>query len=276
MTFRELLRRFEDVPDRERLLTGIMHWTYGALLLHEDEEADPETVERFLQGVRRLRAHEPLQYVLGEAPFYGRMFLVDERVLIPRFDTEILVAEALRILRDIEKKDRRTLRVLDLCTGSGCIGLTLRLEAPDISLDASDLKRDALAVAKKNEERLLPGNDGIRWIQSDLFREITDTYDLIVTNPPYIKSGDIPTLDPEVRDHEPVGALSGGEDGLRFIRRIAKEAPSHLSEDGRILVEIGDEEGADALKIFEENGWRKISVLKDLAGRDRVLSAHKG
>ena len=276
MTFRELLKRSEDVPDRERLLTGIMHWPYGALLLHEDEEADPETAERFLQGVRRLRAHEPLQYVLGEAPFYGRMFLVDERVLIPRFDTEILVAEALRILRDIEKKDRRTRRVLDLCTGSGCIGLTLRLEAPGISLDASDLSRDALAVAKKNEERLLPGNDGIRWIQSDLFREITDTYDLIVTNPPYIKSGDILTLDPEVRDHEPVGALSGGEDGLRFIRRIAEEAPSHLSEDGRILVEIGDEEGADALKIFEENGWRKISVLKDLAGRDRVLSAHKG
>ena len=97
-----------------------------------------------------------------------------------------------------------------------------------------------------------------------------------MTNPPYIKSGDIPALDPEVRDHEPVGALSGGEDGLRFIRRIAEEAPSHLSEDGRILVEIGDEEGADALKIFEENGWRKISVLKDLAGRDRVVSAHKG
>ena len=276
MTFRELLRLTGDVPDRERLLSGIMRWPYGALLLHENEEADPVAESRFLEGIRRLRAHEPLQYILGEAPFYGRQFLVDPHVLIPRFDTEILVEEALREIRALRQDGAAHPGILDLCTGSGCIGLTLLLEEPDILLTCSDLSESALSAAKRNEGNLLPESGRVRWIQSDLFGEITDTFDLIVTNPPYIKTADIDSLDAEVRDHEPLTALDGGEDGLDFVRRIAVEALPHLSEGRRLLMEIGDEEGTDACRIFRENGWQSVRILRDLSGRDRVLSAHKG
>ena len=276
MTFRELLRSASDVPDRERLLSGLRHWSFGESVLHENEEADPETEAMFLRGTERLRAHEPLQYILGEAPFYGRMFLVNEHVLIPRFDTEILVEEALVSLRDIRKEGHLTPSVLDLCTGSGCIAVTLLLEEPGIALQGSDLSAEALSAAKRNEERLAGTTGTIRFVQSDLFQEIHDVFDLVVTNPPYIRDADIETLDPEVRDHEPRIALSGGEDGLIFVRRIAEEALPHLNDGGRILMEIGDEQGTDAVKIFEYNGFREVRIIRDLTGRDRVLSARKG
>ncbi len=238
-----------------------------------DEEAGPETEKKFREAAERLRAHEPLQYVLGEAPFYGRTFRVDSRVLIPRFDTEILIEEALRKIDERLAQGTEKLRVLDLCTGSGCIAVTLQEERPCITADASDLSPDALDLARSNEA-FVTGHEGrVRWIHSDLFEKITERYDLIVTNPPYVSEPVIVTLDPEVREHEPQLALSGGRDGLDVIRRIAGEAGAHLREQGVLLMEIGDEQGPDVLRIFEEKGYKDLKILKDLAGRDRVLSA---
>ncbi|MBP5294191.1 MAG: peptide chain release factor N(5)-glutamine methyltransferase [Lachnospiraceae bacterium] len=276
MTYRELLSNCADVPDNERLLMGIMNWSLGEFLRYAEDESDPKTVGRFQEGIGRLRAHEPLQYILGEAPFYGRMFRVDRRVLIPRFDTEILVSAALRKLDERNADGAERPRVLDLCTGSGCIALTLLLEHPDISMTASDLSADALDLAKENARRLSGSEETVRWIQSDLFDELDGVYDLIVTNPPYIKNADIETLDPEVRDHEPHTALAGGDDGLQIIRRIAKDAKAYLFPQGQILMEIGDEEGEDVLRLFKEEGYEEPMILKDLAGRDRVLTARRG
>jgi release factor glutamine methyltransferase len=238
-----------------------------------DEEAGPETEKKFLEAAERLRAHEPLQYVLGEAPFYGRTFRVDSRVLIPRFDTEILIEEALRKIDERLAQGTEKLRALDLCTGSGCIAVTLLEERPCITADASDLSPDALDLARSNEA-FVTGHEGrIRWIHIDLFEKITERYDLIVTNPPYVSEPVIATLDPEVHEHEPQLARSGGRDGLDVIRRIAGEAGAHLREQGVLLMEIGDEQGPDVLRIFEEKGYKDLKILKDLAGRDRVLSA---
>ena len=275
-TYRELLRSAADVPDRERLLRGLMKWSLKKYICALDDEASPAEEERFLQGVQRLRAHEPLQYILGEAPFYGRIFRVDRRVLIPRFDTEILAEEALRVIDRRISEGEETLRVLDLCTGSGCIAVTLREERPMIRIDASDISPEALELARSNEYFVTGIKGRIRFIQSDLFAEIPDAYDLIVTNPPYIRDAVIEGLDPEVRDHEPRLALSGGADGLRITRRIAEEAGAHLRAKGTLLMEIGDEQGPDTHRIFEEKGYRDLRIIKDLAGRDRVLSARKG
>ncbi len=272
-TYRALLGGFPDLPDRERLLRGLQKWSLGEMIRALDEEAGPETEKKFLEAAERLRAHEPLQYVLGEAPFYGRTFRVDSRVLIPRFDTEILIEEALRKIDERLAQGTEKLRVLDLCTGSGCIAVTLLEERPCITADASDLSPDALDLARSNEA-FVTGHEGrIRWIHSDLFEKITERYDLIVTNPPYVSEPVIATLDPEVREHEPQLALSGGRDGLDVIRRIAGEAGAHLREQGVLLMEIGDEQGPDVLRIFGEKGYKDLRILKDLAGRDRVLSA---
>ena len=276
MTYRELVRQAADVSDRERLLLGITGWSFGAFLLHEDEEADPGTQAVFTEGIERLRAHEPLQYILREAPFYGRSFYVDSRVLIPRFDTEILLEEALRESDKAMREGRNRLSVLDLCTGSGCIAITLQLERPGFLVTASDLSEDALEVARTNAGRLLGNTETVRFVHSDLFEHVNGTFDLIVTNPPYIRTEDISALDPEVREHEPVLALDGGTDGLDFVRKIASSAVAFLSESGRILMEIGDEEGEDALRVFRKEGFEDIVILKDLSGRDRVLSARKG
>ena len=274
-TYRELLRSSEDVPDRERLLRGLMNWPLSRFICMLDEEAEPEAAAYFLQGISRLRAHEPLQYILGEAPFFGRMFQVDPRVLIPRFDTEILVEEALReIDRRISEEDE-DLRVLDLCTGSGCIAVTIRKERPMLRIEASDLSSDALELARLNEQSVTSETGGIRWIQSDLFEKIPDAYDLIVTNPPYISDPVIDGLEPEVRDHEPRLALSGGADGLDILKRIAEEAGGHLRDRGVLLMEIGDEEGPETQRILKENGFKDLRIIRDLSGRDRVVKARK-
>ena len=276
MTYRELLKTCPQLPDRERLLRGIMGWSLGEEILHLDEEAVPEDEVHFLEGVRRLLSHEPLQYILGEAPFYGRSFKVDSAVLIPRFDTEILVEKALSGIDERIREGEEHPSVLDLCTGSGCIAVTLLLERAEIRITASDISKEALTIAEENASGLLGEDQKIRFVNSDLFENINGPFDLIVTNPPYIRTADLRDLDPEVRDHEPGGALDGGEDGLCYVRRIAREASGYLKDHGLLLMEIGDEEGADAIRIFENEGYEDIKVFPDLSGKDRVLSARKG
>ncbi len=219
--------------------------------------------------VKRRRAFEPMAYLRGVREFYGRPFRVDRRVLVPRPDTETLVDVALSRLRGHELGAR----VLDLCTGSGCVAITLKCERPTLTVDATDLSSDAIAVARDNAQRL-----GAVWNVSfrvgDLFAPLDASrpYDLIVANPPYIATGEIPSLQPDIKDHEPMLALDGGTDGLSLVRRIAEESPRHLRRGGALALELGAGEAAAAREILEKRGFSDIAVARDYGGIERVIS----
>ncbi|MBQ9062636.1 MAG: peptide chain release factor N(5)-glutamine methyltransferase [Eubacterium sp.] len=246
------------------LLEYAAHITKSYYFMHMHEEIPEENAALYTKLVERRAARIPLQYLTGEAWCYGNRFLVNHHVLIPRQDTEILIEEAVRRLHT-------GMRVLDLCTGSGCILISL-LKQKMISGTGSDLSEEALAVAKKNAEL---HHVQAEWVKSDLFREIEGTFDLIVSNPPYIPADVIPLLDPEVRDHEPHLALEGGADGMDFYRRITEASGSYLKENGWLCVEIGYDEGSAVREMFETNGYSEVSVIQDYAGLDRVVCGMK-
>ena len=238
---------------------------YGFYLLHETEEMSGEALQRF-QGLTRQRCRRiPLQYLTGEQEFMGLSFQVNSHVLIPRQDTEVLVEEALKVIRPGQ-------RVLDLCTGSGCIAVSLKSFCPQAEVTGCDISGEALAVARENSER--NGAD-VTFLESDLFFKIRGTYDVIVSNPPYIKSAVIPTLMPEVRDFEPMGALDGSEDGLYFYREIVKQGVSYLVPGGYLLFEIGYDQGEAVSSMMRENNFEEIAVISDLAGFDRVVKGRR-
>lgn len=227
------------------------------------EPMDAGDAEDYALLIHRRAEHIPVQYLTGEAWFYGRSFRVNESVLIPRQDTEVLVEEVL-------KRIRTDMRVLDLCTGSGCILLTVLKEA-SVTGVGSDISPDALVVAELNRKRL-----GVQanWIQSDLFENIGGKFDMILSNPPYIQTAVIETLDPEVREHEPHLALDGSEDGLLFYRRIVREAPDYLNQDGWLCMEIGYDQGEDLKTLLADSGkFTNVEIKKDLSGLDRVALA---
>lgn len=249
-------------------------------------EQDIPKIPKFRYMVEKRGKRIPLQQILGEQEFMGLTFFVNEHVLIPRQDTETLVEQVLedrKRSRSTAEKKNRILRILDLCTGSGCIGISLAkyLSADSLSSEVlqivlSDISAEALLVAEENIRRL--ECDGIcSTVQSDLFEQFgqkqSELFDVIVSNPPYIPSSVIGTLEPEVKDHEPLLALDGTEDGLAFYRRIAAEAAGHLKPDGQIYVEIGCEQGEQVKALFEKAAFEKIEIMKDLAGRDRVVKA---
>ena len=227
-------------------------------------------------GVRSNRI--PLQHILGEAWFRGLPFTVDEDVLIPRPDTETLVEAVLREAKTFPAPPS----LLDLCTGSGAVAVALAVEGGFSSVTASDISHEAVNIARENAAKN-GVEEMILFAEGDLFRAKTKSekslsrrsYDIICANPPYVPTAEIEELEPEVRDHDPLLALDGGADGLDFYRRLAKDAPAHLNEGGKILLEIGCEQGADVIRIFAEAGWREGRVEQDLSGRDRVFSALK-
>lgn len=232
------------------------------------EELLEEETEREFRGLLEQRCRRvPLQYITGVQEFMGHSFLVNDQVLIPRQDTEILVEEALKYLKP-------GMRFLDLCTGSGCILLSLLLSCPEALGIGSDISRGALQTAEKNRDRLAPG---AVLVESDLFDGIEGVFDMIVSNPPYIRRGELPDLMEEVRLYEPVSALDGHEDGLYFYRRIAGESPSYLKPGGRLYLEIGYDQGVTVPQLLKEQGFCEIEVKKDLAGLDRVVKGiYKG
>ncbi|MBR0399087.1 MAG: peptide chain release factor N(5)-glutamine methyltransferase [Eubacterium sp.] len=246
------------------LLEYAAHITKSYYFMHMHEEISEEDAARYRKLVERRAARIPLQYLTGEAWCYGNRFLVNHHVLIPRQDTEILIEEAARRLHT-------GMSVLDLCTGSGCILISL-LKQKMISGTGSDLSADALAVARKNAEL---HHVRAEWIRSDLFSEIEGRFDMIVSNPPYIPADIIPLLDPEVRDHEPHMALEGGTDGLDFYRRIIEASGRYLRENGWLCVEIGYDEGNAVKEMFVTNGYSEVSVIQDYAGLDRVVCGIK-
>ena len=217
--------------------------------------------ERINEVFLRLSDGEPLQYILNKAYFYSRTFYVDNRVLIPRFDTEILVEQAIKIIN--EKKFNSC---LDLCCGSGAIGITINLET-NIKTDLTDISTDALEVSSKNAKDL---GANVNIYQSDLFNSINKKYDIIVSNPPYIALSDIKTLEVKVKDFEPHLALDGKEDGLYFYRRIIEEAPNYLNKNGYICFEVAELQSESVKKLLKNN-FKNVRIVKDFNNINRVV-----
>lgn len=248
--------------DARLLLEFICHTDRNALYAHGDQEIEDEKMHDFLQLIEKRAVHIPLQHLTGEQNFMGLDFLVNEHVLIPRQDTEILVEEIMRDLHD-------GVRILDMCTGSGCILLSLLHYSNDCVGVGVDVSEDALAVARQNADRL--AEKQAVFIQSDLFEKVEGSFDLVVSNPPYIRSQEIAGLMPEVREHEPHLALDGKDDGLHFYREIIKGAMPHLKRGGQLFFEIGYDQGEAVQALLAANGYTEIAVVKDYAGLDRVV-----
>ena len=273
MTPRELIRRTSEsfraagIPDPENdaalLLSHLTGRNMLELRLDTETSADSSLISAYHILAQKRLERIPLQYILGETSFYGRMFMVDPRVLIPRPETELLCDWALEILKDVPSP-----RILDLCCGSGCIGLTLKSERPDASVTLSDLSSDALNVAAANAGRL---SLDVSFRHSDLMDSLSDlSFDIIISNPPYIPSDDCVSLQPEVMK-EPVLALDGGADGCDLYRRIIRKAGSVLVARGRLLMEIGIHEADIISSLMEMHGFTGIEIRRDLAGIDRMI-----
>ncbi|MBI4238536.1 MAG: peptide chain release factor N(5)-glutamine methyltransferase [Deltaproteobacteria bacterium] len=214
---------------------------------------------------RRLR-REPLQYILGTQSFYGRDFRVTPDVLIPRPETETLVERALAVAK-------QPLQMLDLCTGSGCIAITLALERPAARITATDTSAAALTVARENAARH-EIQERIAWFEADLFPPSPATYDVIISNPPYCPEAVWPTLQPEVRDWEPQTAVVSGNDGLALLRRIVQDAWRWLRAGGVLALEVGDDQAAHVVRSMETTGhYTALKIHRDLTGRERVITA---
>ena len=248
--------------DARLLLEAVCQTSRNDLLVHGDREVGKEQEEKYREWIGRRASRVPLQHITGVQEFMGLEFLVNGDVLIPRQDTEILVEEVLRELTDGS-------RILDLCTGSGCILLSLLHYSNGCEGTGSDISGKALAVAEENAERL---GISAKFLCGDLFERVEGRYDFIVSNPPYIASGEIPGLMEEVRLHEPLSALDGHEDGLFFYRRITRECPDYLVRGGSLYLEIGWDQGNAVKGLMEESGFHEVRVTKDYAGLDRVVS----
>lgn len=219
--------------------------------------------------INRYIAGEPLQYILGFTWFMDSKFSTDRNVLIPRNDTEVLCEYAIRTI----KSKKRHVKVLDLCSGSGCIGISVLKACPEAELVMADISEHAVVLSEKNAAKIISGLH-YQVVQSDLFAAIPHTqFDFIVSNPPYIACKTIDELEERVRDHEPRLALDGGLDGLGVYRRIIKEAPFHLSQDGMLLLEIGYDQADAITQLLEEGHFTNIELVKDYGGNYRVAAA---
>ena len=298
-----------DTPslDAALLLAEVLKTSREMLIVHGNENITEDDSEKFFKLLERRRAGECVAYILGKKEFRGLLFSVNPDVLVPRPDTEILVEAALEhidlrkhidLRESIESQNdanaspsrHRRLSLLDLCTGSGALAISLLNERLFLDVTATDISEKALTVAKANTESLLENKKfsrsetkNIRFIQSNLFENINTKnyqadnnfhgkFDIIVSNPPYVPSGELATLAPEVR-HEPALALDGGEDGLYFIKKIISDAAEYLCPGGSLLLEAGSEQMKAIKTLLENHQYCEIKIYKDLAGRDRVISA---
>lgn len=271
MTFREAMSFGEEKlnnagiidakTDAWLLLTYVCKIDRTFYYVHMDEEMSPELLAEYEAILNKRTEHVPLQYITGEQEFMGMPFHVTEAVLIPRQDTETLVEEALKIIRP-------GMKVLDMCTGSGCILISILKNVVDVEGFGYDISKQAINIAKENAKL---NNVNATFERSDLFEEVADTFDVIVSNPPYIPTDVIGGLMPEVAVYEPIQALDGKEDGLHFYRRIVKDAREYLKECGKLIFEIGHDQGEAVSDLMREAGYKDVQVIKDLAGNDRVV-----
>ena len=256
----------EAALDARLFLEAVCGTDRNDLLVHGEQPVAPEAEEKYLNWIRQRAEHIPLQQLTGEQGFMGLPFSVNEHVLIPRQDTEILVEEVLKELHD-------GMRVLDMCTGSGCILLSLLHYSNDCEGLGVDLSAEALEVAGRNVLKVLTPEkaEHAHFLQSDLFEKVEGKFEIIVSNPPYIASAEVEKLMPEVRDHEPRMALDGTEDGLYFYRRIIEEAGKHLVSSGMLFFEIGYDQGQAVSELMRTEGYCDVQVVQDYAGLDRVV-----
>lgn len=257
----------EAALDARLLLEYVCHTNRNTLLVHGEREVEDIHVKEYLELIEKRSLRVPLQHLTGTQYFMGLEFKVNKHVLIPRQDTEILVEEVMKELHD-------GMRVLDMCTGSGCILLSILYYTNGCIGVGADISNDALLVAEENAKRIFEQgtrNPQVTLVQSDLFKEIEGVFDVIVSNPPYIKTNVIDTLMPEVKEYEPIMALDGMEDGLFFYRRIIVESRDHLAKGGRLYFEIGHDQGDEVSQLMCEAGFKEVEVLKDYAGLDRVV-----
>lgn len=248
---------FKHVAGRDYLTSVIVGYELKA-----DEE------QRIRYMIKRVLNGEPLQYVIGKWEFMGRQFIVTPDVLIPRPDTEILCEYAVDYIKGINT----SVNVLDLCTGSGCIGISIACNVKNSNVSCADVSDSALEIAKKNADL---NNVTVNFILSDMFSNC-GVYDVIVSNPPYIPTKTIEELASTVKDYEPHIALDGGDDGLDFYRTIAKDAKNHLICGGKLFIEIGYDQRESVSRIFKENGYLNIEVVRDYGGNDRVIICNYG
>ena len=251
----------------------LLEWATGVskakYFMDPSRNLQDEEEKQYLEGIEKRAMRIPLQHITGEQEFMGLKFLVNEHVLVPRQDTEILVEEGL-------KRIRPNMKVLDMCTGSGCIIISLeQLSQKDYSgynctFAGVDVSSDALAKAAEN---VALHHANVKLISSDLFENIEGEFDIIISNPPYIRTSVIEGLEEEVKCHDPFIALDGKEDGLYFYRRIVDEGRKYLKSGGWLLFEIGHDQREEVMQLMEEAGFVEISAKKDLAGLDRVVMA---
>lgn len=241
-------------------ITGLNSAQY---FIHSEDIIEKDKAEEFFRLIERRSKRIPLSYVIGTRDFFGLTFKVNENVLIPEQETELLVEE---VIKYSEGK-----AVLDMCTGSGCIAISIALFGKPSKVAASDISEKALEVARENAKSLKAGE--ISFIQGDMFENVTDKFDIIVSNPPYIETGEIDELMPEVRDYIPRLALDGDIDGLKFYRIISKEAVKKLNKNGRIFYEIGYNQSRAVASILLENGFTDVKIMKDYSGLDRIVMA---
>ena len=256
----------EAALDARLLLEHVCHTNRNDLLVHGDREISETDREIYTDHIAKRKKHIPLQHIIGEQEFMGLTFEVNEHVLIPRQDTEVLVEEVMRYLHD-------GMEILDMCTGSGCILLSLLHYSNGCCGVGADISAKALETAKRNAERL--DIEGCNFVQGDLFNNVEGKYDIVVSNPPYIPTDVIPTLMEEVKEHEPIGALDGKEDGLFFYRKISSQAYSYLKGGGYLFFEIGFDQAESVRNIMENAYYKEVTVVKDLAGLDRVVYGWK-
>ena len=248
-----------------RLLAFTLNVPKEYLIINNEKELSKQDFEYYKNYITRLINGEPIQYIIGKQEFMGIEFNVNKDVLIPQPDTEILVEETIKIAKKYNKP-----KVLDLCTGSGAIAVSIKKYIPEAEVFASDISIKALQLAKINNI-----DNNINFIESNLFENINNEFDIIVSNPPYIRTEEIKSLSKEVQN-EPLIALDGGQDGLNFYRDIIKQAHNYLKSNGKLCLEIGDEQKDAITQILKSNfNYTNIKYYKDLQGNDRVIIAEK-
>ncbi len=276
MKIEELLREGKKVLEKNNieeasiisrsLLQYVLKIDRNKLVINKDEEVENNKENEYIGYIKEVAAGKPVQYITNKQEFMGLSFFVDENVLIPQPDTEILVEEAIKYANQIKEN----VEILDMCTGSGCIGVALAKYVKNAKVTLVDISTKALEVAKKNAKEN-EVKEKVNFIQSDMFENIKSKFDVIVSNPPYIKTKVINELDLQVQN-EPHLALDGGENGLKFYEILINEAPKYLKENGKIFLEIGYDQKKEVEELARNSKlYKEIETVKDLANNDRVI-----
>ena len=274
------LLKENDIEDyniiAKKLAKYILKIDDAKIILEEEKQVEEQDKTRYYLAIIEVISGFPVQYITNKQEFFGLEFFVNENVLIPQPDTEILVEEVLEILKNNKEKlknENDKIKVLDICTGSGCIGISIAKNNEDCNVEMLDYSEDAIDVAKINANKILGNLSNVKFTISDMFEEIEQEYDIIVSNPPYIKTNEIDSLNEQVK-HEPKLALDGGEDGLSFYKELVEEGYKYLSDNGFLCMEIGYDQKDDVINLIKENGnYHNIYSKKDLSGNDRIIIA---